>query len=114
MSDHAIVRKKLIETARARETISYSELGGLIGLDMGQPDQRTCLSDLLGEINIAEHEEDRPMLSAVAVLKGEGWPGSGFFEIARHFGLWSGNKDPGVQEGFFIAELKRVYAYWAK
>lgn len=112
MSDHAIVRQELIETAKARATISYSELGGLIGLDMGQPDQRTCLSDLLGEINIAEHDEGRPMLSAVAVLKGEGRPGSGFFEIARRLGLCS--KDKRVQEEFFVAELKRVYAYWAK
>lgn len=112
MSDHAIVRQELIETAKARATISYSELGGLIGLDMSQPDQRTCLSDLLGEINIAEHDEGRPMLSAVAVLKGEGRPGSGFFEIAHRLGLCS--KDKRVQEEFFVAELRRVHDHWAE
>ena len=114
MSEDAIIRTKLVETAKEQTTIFYSDLGALIGLDMSQPDQRTELSDLLGRINIAEHEEGRPMLSAVAVLKEEMRPGQGFFEIAHWLGVYSGDKDPRVQEGFFIAELKRVYAYWSK
>ena len=114
MSEDAVIRRSLVETAEEQTTIFYSDLGALIGLDMSQPDQRTELSDLLGRINIAEHEEDRPMLSAVAVLKGEGRPGQGFFEIAHWLGRYDGNKDPRVQERFFIAELKRVYACWAK
>lgn len=114
MSEDAIIRRSLVETAEEQTTIFYSDLGALIRLDMSQPDQRTELSDLLGRINIAEHEEGRPMLSAVAVLKDEMRPGQGFFEIAHRIGRYDGNKDPRVQERFFIAELKRVYACWAK
>lgn len=61
MSEDAIIRTKLVETAKEQTTIFYSDLGALIGLDMSQPDQRTELSDLLGRINIAEHEEGRPI-----------------------------------------------------
>lgn len=114
MSEDAVIRRSLVETAEEQTTIFYSDLGALIGLDMSQPDQRAELSDLLERINIAEHEEGRPMLSAVAVLKDGMRPGQGFFEIAHWIGVYDANKDPGVQERFFIAELKRVYAYWAK
>lgn len=114
MSEHAVIRHKLVETAEAQDTITYSELGRLIGLHMDQPDQRQRLSNLLGEINTAEHEHDRPMLSAVAVLKDEGRPGQGFFDICHRLGAYGGNRDSEVQDGFFVTELKRVHAYRAK
>lgn len=114
MSDYAVILQRLVETAKAEQTVTYSDLGALIGLDMGQPDQRQRLSNLLGEINTAEHHHGRPMLSAVAVLKGEGRPGQGFFEICHRLGVYSGDKDSRVQDEFFVAELRRVHNYWAK
>lgn len=114
MSEDAIIRKRLVETAEAQGTITYSELGGLIGLDMSQPDQRQRLSKLLGRIVTAEHEQGRPILSAVAVLKGEMRPGPGFFKICRRLGVYGGSKNRGGQEVFYAAELKRVHDYWTK
>lgn len=112
MSDYAVIAQRLVEAAKAEQTVTYSDLGALIGLNMGQPDQRQRLSNLLGEINTEEHRHGRPMLSAVAVLKGEGRPGQGFFEICHWLGVYSGNKDSKVQDEFFIAELQRVHDYW--
>lgn len=114
MSDYAIIVQRLVETAKAEQTITYSDLGALIGLDMGQPDQRQRLSNLLGEINTAEHQEGRPMLSAVAVLKDEMRPGQGFFEICHWLGVYDGNKDSDAQLRFFSSELRRVHDHWTK
>lgn len=78
MNDDAVIRKKLVETAEAQKLITYSELGDLIGLDMSQIGQRQRLSKLLGRIVTTEHQQGRPILSAVVVRKDEKRPGRGF------------------------------------
>ena len=121
MSEHETILMKLREVAAARQTVYYSDLGDLIGLDMSNPGDRYRLSDILGDINIAEHAEGRPMISAVAVLKESGLheadmrPGVGFFNIAHEqLGLYGGSKDSNEQLGFWIPELMRVHDYWAQ
>ena len=121
MSEHETILTKLTEVAAARQTVYYSELGDLIGLDMSNPGDRYSLADILGDINIAEHAEGRPMISAVAILKESSQyeaamrPGVGFFNIANdRLGLYNGSKDPDEQLAFWIPELKRVHDYWAQ
>ncbi len=121
MSEHEVILSKLQEVAAARETVYYSDLGDLIGLDMSHPKDRNRLSDILGDVNVAEHAEGRPMISAVAVLKESGQheadmrPGVGFFNIAHDpLGLYSGSKDPDEQLAFWIPELTRVHDHWAQ
>ena len=121
MSKQEAILSKLKETAAARATVYYQELGDLIGLNMSSLKERERLSDILGKINIAEDAEGRPMISAVAVLKESSQydaamrPGVGFFNIAHNpLGRYSGSRDRDEQEAFWIAEINRVYAYWSK
>ena len=115
VSEHEVILSKLQEVAAAGKTVYYSDLGDLIGLDMSQLKDRNRLSDILGDVNVAEHAEGRPMISAVAVLKADMRPGVGFFNIAHDpLGLYSGSKDQAEQEEFWVHELKRVYHHWAQ
>lgn len=62
----------LIEQARHRETIAYSETGR----------SRAVIGPLLDEINRHEHSESRPLLSVIVVHKGTTEPGDLFFDLA--------------------------------
>ena len=84
---HDTVYTRLTEVAGSRDIIPYSEVGELIGLDMGSPADRTELSSLLDEINQFEASDERPMLSSIVVYANDPHtPGPGFFNCARGLG----------------------------
>ena len=94
------LRQRLIEVAKSRRTASYSEL---------RPEAPQTLATPLDEINTHEHQEGRPLLSAVVVHKdGDGMPGVGFFTIAWELKQYLGG-DP---HQFWTQELERVWDYW--
>jgi len=99
---------RLMEVARAGKTITYGEIAPMLNLNMESQADRTEIGRILGEISTREHNEGRPMLSAVVVRKETQYPGEGFFNLARELGLHHGNDDL----AFFVEELKRVHAYW--
>ena len=104
------IYEKLGEVARLENTIAYSELAPLADLDMGRSPDRAEMGRILGEISTFEHEQRRPMLSAVVTQK-DGGPGKGFYTLARELGLMP----PGLSQiAFWSQELKRVYDYWSK
>ena len=74
------IREMLIQVARQNNTISYSEVGEAVELDMANPGERSKLANTLDQINREEHKLGRPLLSAVVVQKESGHPGTGFFE----------------------------------
>ena len=77
MLDHDL-RQRLIEVAKCRATVNYSEL---------RPDAPQTLAVPLDEINRHEHREGRPLLSAVVTHKdGDQMSGDGFFRIAGSLG----------------------------
>jgi hypothetical protein len=104
--------QRLTEIAAAQSTVSYSELGDLLGLDMSNADDRLRIGEMLDEINHAEHSASRPMISAVVVHSQEGVPGAGFFVCARELGRLSG-RDRQSELAFFVHELRRVHTHWA-
>ena len=113
MDKETTVFHKLCEVARIQDFVFYSELGHLVGLNMGDPHHRDCLSEILGDINIKEDEAGRPLISAVAVLKGQHRPGVGFWNIAHEpIGSYHGSRDPGDRDKFWSDELRRVYNFW--
>src|SRR6266511_4745557 len=77
------IRRVLIEKARNRAMIPYTELVGLVkSVRFNAYDQR--LFAILGQISVEEHEEGRPMLAVLVVHKtGDMQPGQGFFELAE-------------------------------
>jgi hypothetical protein len=115
-SARAWVKRRLQQVARREATIAYSDLtgemarAGLVELDpRGSP-----LAGMLGQISTLEHEEGRPMVSAVVVHKdGDAAPGPGFWNFARKLGLDAGT-GPHAELEFWTQELGRCYAYWSK
>lgn len=109
MSKLRIIYGKLREVARNRDTISYEDVGNLVGLQMEDPAHRNELVGLLDQISRHEHRAGRPMLSAVVVHKDTRIPGQGFFKLARELGRYSGSDDL-----FHVRELKAVHDVHAR
>lgn len=106
------IRAKLIEQARVKGIAFYSEVGALVGLDMGNPANRDEMSKLLGEISTDEYRQGRPMLSSVCVRIDENkrMPGPGFYDLARKLG----RLNPGISdEQFFFREMNKTHDYWS-
>ncbi len=101
------IRHVLIQKAKQRAMIPYSELVGLVEpVTFNAYDPR--LFAILGQISIEEHEQGRPLLSVLVVHKtGDMQPGEGFFELAESLG-----RDVRDVLKAWIAELQKVYQYW--
>jgi hypothetical protein len=103
------VRSILVEKARQRAMIPYSELVGMVkSVTFKAFDQR--LFAILGQVSVAEHEQGRPLLSVLVVHKtGDMQPGEGFFELAEALGR---NTSDVLKA--WIEEVKKVYQHWNK
>ncbi|HEX9012319.1 MAG TPA: hypothetical protein VF813_02340 [Anaerolineaceae bacterium] len=99
---------RLVETAQAGKTLTYSEVARLLSLDASDPYEKMILSRVLDEISCNENAQGRPLLSAVVVMAEIGYPAKGFFLLARELGLNTYCDD----RSFFSHELKRVHDYW--
>lgn len=109
------ITRRLRKVARARGTITYSELAGemavagLIPLDPHNP----ALAALLGQVNVLEREGGRPLISALVVHKGGDLePGAGFWAFARELGIDPGS-GPHARLDFWSRELESCYAHWS-
>jgi hypothetical protein len=100
----------LIECARARGLISYSDfIKGVRAITFTNAHDFR-LPYFLEEISVEENRAGRGMLSALVVYKyGEHKPGPGFFELAHKLG-----RDIKDIDKCWIAELNTVYAAWGK
>lgn len=112
--EHIRIRKVLIETARKKITVNYSELlrKAKVNLDMSVPYDRGMLGHMLGEISWNEVAEGRPMLSSVAVHAGDYKQGQGFFDLAETlYDIVLNNEDQRLVFG--MNELNKTYRYWS-
>lgn len=105
----AEARQIMIDRARLRGMIPYSELvGGIGSVSFAAHDPR--LFHLLGEIASEEDAAGRGMLTVVVVHKrGDMQPGPGFFELAKLLG-----RDVSDLLRCWVDELHRVHAVWSK
>ena len=102
------MRQILIDRAKVRRDISYSELASKMQTIQLEPNSY-ALAELLGEISTEENSLGRGMLSVIVVHKtGDKQPGKGFFELANELG-----RDISDIDTCWIDELKRVYADWS-
>lgn len=105
----AEIRQILIERAKLRGMIPYSELVYQIHSVTLNPESY-ALFEMLGEISWEEDKAGRGMLSVIVVHKsGDMQPGPGFFKLAKKLG-----RDTSDILSCWIAELKKVHAYWSK
>jgi hypothetical protein len=110
------VRRRLQQLARQERTIPYSDLvselaaAGHIHIEPTHP----AVAGILGQVSVLEHEEGRPMVTAVVVHKtGDMAPGPGFCNLARELGHTVPSGKDGELE-FWSGELARCFDYWAK
>jgi len=103
----AEARAALIERARVRGMMTYSELAEAItAIDLSAHDVR--LFSLLGQLSEEEYRAGRGMISALVVHKhGDMEPGTGFSDLARELGL-----DTSDRLACWIGQVHKVHDYW--
>ncbi len=107
-----LVYCRLMTAARFRGSATYQEIAKIMRLPIQGSFMGTEIGQMLGEISEDEHNQGRPMLSAVAVnVRGE--PGPGFFGLAESLGKLSTN-EPTKRKEFWLSERQAVYAEWAE
>lgn len=107
-------REALIETvtgilgavAEERATITYQDLLARLAREL-PADGPLSLPVLLREISTREHEQGRPLLSAV-VVRPSGVPGGGFFRLAGELGRTGSDR-----RSVWADEVSRVYEVYA-
>jgi hypothetical protein len=108
--------EKLKEVARAASTIFYTEVAEIMDIDPHNPHIGPIIGRIVGAMSEDEHDQKRPMLSAVVVNKsGEnaGKPGPGFLGLAEQLGRLEGLTSQEKQD-FWGKELIAVYNTYRK
>jgi hypothetical protein len=98
---------KLLEVARWRDLITYSEVSKIARVAV----RSSTFWQILDDINIVELSAGRPMLSAVVVAQESGIPGEGFFKQAKAFGRQLESQDDRL---FWREECNRIYTEFTK
>ena len=112
LADPAEVRAILIGSARAGESITYSEVLALLGHAFTRPKMR-ALCKVLTFIDEQSEERGEPELAVLVVRQSDGLPGQGWWigGAAKHgyMGLWEG---PGAAK--LIRKVQaRTFEFWA-
>lgn len=106
---HREIYEELQRVAREQDVTTYEPIAQLADLDMRRQEDRNEIGRLLGEISTYEHEQGRPLLSAVVHLQEQNRPGVGFFTLARQLGLLQADGD---EDAFWNDEVRRVWQAW--
>ena len=109
------VRNKLIQLAKTGESpISYRRLINQVelGLNMDIKHEKQLLGEILDEISEEEHEEGRPLLSAMIQDKKAG-QGDRFFKLCETLGMgdWRELKK---DEEFRNSEVTKCHDFWGQ
>lgn len=106
-------RLRRVAASREGETISYSDLcdemrkRNVIDLEP----HGTSLAGLLGQINVMEHDQGNPPISAVVVSKDTMQPGVGFWNMSRNLGIEFGESER-EREAFWLKSLRECHERW--
>jgi hypothetical protein len=112
LAEPAEVRAILIASARAGESITYSEVLALLGHAFTRPKMR-ALCKVLTFIDEEAEEGGEPELAVLVVRQSDGLPGQGWWigGVPKHgyTGLWEG---PGAAK--LIRKVQaRAFEFWA-
>jgi hypothetical protein len=114
LADPAEVRRLLIASAAAGQSITYSELLNALGHQFTRPKMR-ALCKVLAVIDDEAAERGEPELAVLVVRQSDGLPGQGWWVggaamLHGYDGLWTG---PGAMK--LVKRLQRqAFAYWSK
>jgi hypothetical protein len=101
----------LLDAARYRGILTYKGIALATGLPTSGNAMGDAVGRLLVEISSNEVEQNRPMLSALVVMKATGLPGPGFFRFARNLKKLQSESESDEHK-FWKDERDRVYAEW--
>ena len=106
------IRKRLIELAKNKDTISYGKLVEEYGITLPEDHKQIIevLESILCDISSSEYEQGRHLLSVLVVYGRSGLPGGGFYELASQLGKFT----EGGKRAFFRQERDRVFDAWAQ
>ncbi len=110
------VRNHLIEVARKRGIIHYQELCNACNLKLNMhdnPSDRLEIGRILGEISVFEHNEKRPLISAIVVSKGTLDEGNGFYKLCEELGITSDWRRLAKDDTFAIREISKCHDFWS-
>jgi hypothetical protein len=111
LADPVEVRAILVASAKARESITYSEVLGFLGHAFSRPKMRQ-LCKVLGHIDDEGQERGEPELAVLVVRQSDGLPGQGWWiaraEVHGYRGLWEG-----PQAKRLVTRLQsQAFDYW--
>lgn len=112
MTYHKVFCRLIQQAAADGPPILYRDVAGIMGLPAMGQHMGAETGHILGEISEDEHNQQRPMLSALVVRADTDIPGDGFFALARQLGRLAENATQEEQEQFWQKELRRVYRTW--
>ena len=101
----------LVDAARHRRVITYTDAAAVVDLSMRNPYHRKLIGQYLGAISEYEVDHGRPMLSALVVHKDERKLGTGFYHLGEEIGRKGSLED---DDTFAHRELARLWAYWSQ
>ena len=110
--EYALVYRELITAAMYRGTVIYQEIAAIMGLPLTGSHMAREVGQILGEISEDEVNNDRPMLSAVAVSK-EGRSSEGFFGLAESLERIT-ERSEATDKKFWEDEQKALYKLWQR
>jgi hypothetical protein len=113
IADVAHVRSLLIATARRGESVSYSELLGLLGHRFTRPKMR-AVCKTLDAIDTAAASAGEPELAVLVVRETDRLPGQGWWtgasETRGYKGPWTGTEAVELVRSL----QQRAFEYWSK
>jgi hypothetical protein len=107
---NAWLYERLVEAARNRQLLSYSDLGPTLHLDFDNPNDRRRVGELLGEISRFEHSQGRPMLSSIVWHKDFSGPGHGLYNLGVELGVVWGTED---ELAFASRQARETHDFWS-
>lgn len=108
--EYLLVYAELIAAARHRGLLTYQEIAQIMGLHLTGSHMSREVGTILAEIGDDEHENGRPMLTAI-VVGVSGKPGPGLFALAKQHGRFD-SEDQDARESFVQQERQKVYEAW--
>jgi len=99
---------RLVEAAKGGDLVSYRQVARRVGLDMGLARDSARIRRILTKISGHEHEQGRPLLSAVVTDRNR-MPRKAFFTMAQRHGVMREDED---ELEFWLRALRAVYEHW--
>lgn len=106
------VRKFLIDQCVKGVPIYYEAIGKILNLNLALDSDRHILSKTLGEISTFEHENDRPLISSIAIYKQKNDHGFGFYNLCQELGIGKASKLSKELYGF--TQMEFCKQFWKK